>query len=87
VLLLGLLRVGAQSDEPVMLRMCESAPTYIDPAVGSDFSSSMTFANLYNSLIEPKPDGSVGPFVAESWEVSDNAMAFTFKIRPGIYFH
>ena len=87
LLVFGLVGAAAESDEPVMLRMCESAPTYIDPAVGSDFSSSMAFANLYDSLIEPKPDGSIGPFVAESWEVSDDAMTFTFKIRPGIYFH
>ena len=49
------------------LRVAFAWPTYIDPAVGSDFSSSSAFVNLYDTLVYPTPDGGVKANVAESW--------------------
>ena len=51
------------------LRVTFSWPTYIDPAVGSDFSSSSSLCNLYDTLVFPTTAGGVEPHVAESWEV------------------
>jgi len=34
-----------------------SWPTYIDPAVGSDFSSSTALVNLYDTLVYPDRKG------------------------------
>jgi peptide/nickel transport system substrate-binding protein len=62
-------------------------PTYIDPAVGSDFSSSTALTQLYDPLVWPLPNGSVKPWVAESWSVSEDGLVWTFKIRKGIKFH
>ena len=42
-----------QSEEKRLLRIGFSWPTYIDPAVGSDYSSSTAFTNLYDPLIFP----------------------------------
>jgi len=55
--------------------------------VGSDYSSSTSFTNLYDPLVFPTPDGYVKPWVAESWNVSDDGLVWTFKIRKGIKFH
>ena len=74
-------------DEPTVLRVTFSWPTFIDPAVGNDFSSSSALANLYDSLVFPNPDGTVSPWLAESWETSDDGLTWTFHLRQGVLFH
>ena len=80
--------VGALAEEAQrQLRVTFSWPTYIDPAVGSDFSSSSSFVNLYDTLVYPTPDGDAKPHVAERWEASDDGLTWTFYLREGVKFH
>jgi peptide/nickel transport system substrate-binding protein len=69
------------------LRVTFSWPTYIDPAVGSDFSSSSSLCNLYDTLVFPTTEGGVVPHVAESWETSADGLTWTFNLKQGIKFH
>jgi peptide/nickel transport system substrate-binding protein len=69
------------------LRVTFAWPTYIDPAVGSDYSSSSSFVNLYDTLVYPTPDGDIKPHVAESWDVSEDGLTWTFYLRKGVKFH
>jgi peptide/nickel transport system substrate-binding protein len=69
------------------LRATFAWPTYIDPAVGSDFSSSSAFVNLYDTLVYPTADGDVIPHLAESWDASADGLTWTFKLRKGVKFH
>ncbi len=69
------------------LRVTFAWPTYIDPAVGSDFSSSSAFVNLYDTLVYPTPDGSVKANVAERWETSGDGLTWTFYLRDDVKFH
>jgi peptide/nickel transport system substrate-binding protein len=69
------------------LNVSFSWPTYIDPAVGSDFSSTSSLANLYDSLVFPNTEGGVDPHLAESWDVSDDGLTWTFKLEEGVKFH
>jgi len=62
-------------------------PTYIDPAVGSDFSSTSSLCNLYDTLVFPNTAGGVDPQLAESWEVSDDGLTWTFYLKQGVKFH
>ncbi len=73
--------------EPVPLRVTFSWPNFIDPAVGNDFSSSTSLANIYDTLIFPNAEGGVDPWLAESWSVSDDALTYTFNLRQGVKFH
>ena len=47
--------------------------------------------NIYDCLvsIEVKDDGSseIVPALAESWEISDDALTYTFHLREGVTFH
>jgi peptide/nickel transport system substrate-binding protein len=69
------------------LNVTFSWPTYIDPAVGSDFSSSSSLCNLYDTLVFPTTEGGVEPHVAESWETSADGLTWTFHLRKGVKFH
>jgi peptide/nickel transport system substrate-binding protein len=43
---------------------------------------------LYDSLLRVDPtDGSLKAGLAESWQVSDDARTFTFRLRPGVRWH
>lgn len=41
-------------------------------------------ANCYDSLIEYDCENTIQPALAESWEVSDDGLTWTFKIRQGV---
>jgi len=75
------------ADGDRVLRVSFSWPTYIDPAVGSDFSSSSSFVNLYDTLVYPDVDGSPLPHVARSWETSEDGLVWTFHLRDDVLFH
>lgn len=69
------------------LRATFAWPTYLDPAVGSDFSSSSSFVNLYDTLIYPTSTGDIVPHLAESWDASADGMTWTFYLKKGVKFH
>lgn len=70
-----------------ILRTCAAWPTYIDPAVGSDTSSSTALVNLYDSLFYPDENGKPQSHLAESWESSEDGLTRTFYLRKGVKFH
>lgn len=74
-------------DEEMIVRWDEDWPTYMDPAVGSDFSDCMAIINLYDSLVFPNEDGTVRPHLATDWEVSEDGLTYTFNLRDDVKFH
>ncbi len=69
------------------LRMGISGTPDLDPAIASTNSSTTAVASLYDGLVFPAADGSVEPRLAESWEVSDDGLTYTFKLKQGVKFH
>ncbi|KKL59268.1 hypothetical protein LCGC14_2217040, partial [marine sediment metagenome] len=82
-----LVSLGVAGAAERSLRTNWSWPTYIDPAVGSDFSSSTALVNLYDSLVYPDMEGNAQPHVARSWDTSADALTWTFHLREGVKFH
>lgn len=80
---------ASASDGPreSILRASFSWPNFIDPAVGNDFSSSTSIANLYDSLVFPNADGTVSPWLATGWEASDDGLTWTVTLRDDVTFH
>src|SRR5215207_8093379 len=67
----------------------EGSPEGFDPALytaGTTFNASSR--PVYNRLVEfERGTTNITPGLAESWEVSDDAKTYTFKLRPGVKFH
>lgn len=70
-----------------VLRVTFSWPDHIDPAIGNDYAGSTSLANLYDTLVFPNKDGGVDPWLATSWDVSQDGLTYTFHLRQDVKFH
>ncbi|MBU2983437.1 ABC transporter substrate-binding protein [Lentibacter algarum] len=86
-LLLGALGASAQAQS--LVYCSEGSPEGFDPALytaGTTFDASSH--PLYNRLAEFKVGTTETiPGLAESWEVSEDGLTVTFKLRQGVKFH
>lgn len=57
----------------------------LDPAESFELSAGEVLGNTYDRLLrlDPNDASKVVPDIAESWEVSDDGLNYTFKIREG----
>ncbi len=62
-------------------------PVSLDPALASDGESIRPASQIFETLVNLKPGGTeVVPGLAESWDVSADAKAITFKLHDGVTF-
>ena len=60
----------------------------LDPAEIFEFANAEYAANAYDRLINYDVDNvsKIYPGIAESWDISDDGLSYTFKIRKGVTF-
>ncbi len=78
---------GGAAVSDTTLRIGVSGTPDIDPAVAATNSSTMTMPNIYDGLVIPNAEGGIDPHLAESWEVSEDGLTYTFTLRQGVKFH
>lgn len=88
----------AATSEPVANAACKkvggqlvvfasSDPKSLDPAILSSYDQTLTAPNFVEGLFRLSPDGtSIEPGIAESYEVSEDGLTWTFSLR-GAKFH
>jgi len=65
-----------------------SQPAFIDPFDLQESEGTQVSSNLFDSLVDYDfVTGELVPAAAESWEISEDATVFTFKLREGAKFH
>jgi peptide/nickel transport system substrate-binding protein len=62
-------------------------PDRLDPHLTSAYASFQVLENVYDTLVQPAADLSMEPALAESWEISDDNLTWTFTLRDGVTFH
>lgn len=77
----------AAPKKEMVVRMTQSWPCKIDPAVGWDNASSVAHANIYDTLVMIDVDGSAKPWVAKSWTYDAPSKTYTFTLEKGVKFH
>ncbi|MET0773590.1 MAG: peptide ABC transporter substrate-binding protein [Candidatus Limnocylindrales bacterium] len=63
-----------------------SAPLTWDPARAGDAGSAALLAQVWEGLTTWDQDGRLQPALARDWEVSDDGLHLSFRLRPGITF-
>lgn len=58
-----------------------SDPVSFDPQIASDNASKIVVFNCFEGLVKVDKDGKIVPGVAEKWEVSNDGLVYTFRLR------
>ncbi len=80
-------RVGAQDGEPkyggsIAMSLADDDVTTFDPIIPFDNMAIWTMLLIYDQVIRVGPDGlSLEPGLAETWDVSDDGLTYTFNLR------
>lgn len=89
VALMGLAYGSTAFAQDTLVYCSEGSPEGFDPALytaGTTFDASSK--QIYNRLVEFERGTTViGPALAESYEVSEDGLVYTFKLRAGVKFH
>jgi peptide/nickel transport system substrate-binding protein len=79
---------GGGGDENTLVFGTAADPTALDGALVSDGESIRILYQMTEGLTGLKPGTSeIIPKLAESWETSDDGLAWTFNLRDGVTFH
>ncbi|MCC6943827.1 MAG: hypothetical protein IT335_04570 [Thermomicrobiales bacterium] len=79
-------RASAQTIDSVTIGMTQDI-TFPDPVVSVALNDLSTlWINIYDTLIMRDAEGSLGPWLAESWETV-SPTEWTFSLRSGVTFH
>ena len=71
------------SDQSIIFAL-NSIPESIDPGLTSETYASPILYNAFEGLITYDSDNNIIPGNAESWDVSDDGLVYTFHIREGL---
>ena len=62
-------------------------PDQLDPQVTSAYVSFQVLENVFDTLVEPDENLEMVPSLAESWDISDDGLTYTFTLRDGVKWH
>ncbi len=64
------------------------APRYLNPLLSDPNPVDRELVSLiFDGLVQRDANGRLVPALAESWEVSEDGLTVTFKLRPGVTWH
>ncbi|MCL2126199.1 MAG: ABC transporter substrate-binding protein [Oscillospiraceae bacterium] len=75
------------AEEVVFYGVCTFEETWWDPALYMGLNDANLASAIFENLVKLQADGSVTPWLAESWDVSADGLAYTFHLRKGVQWH
>ncbi len=76
----------SKSGDKVFTRIWSDPPT-LDPHLTGDTTSSAVVVEIFGGLVSFDTSLNLIPDIAESWNISEDAKTYTFKIRKNAVFH
>ena len=77
--------VATTKDDKTTLNIwMSSEPAHIDPALNSSVDGGCLAVNSFEGLMRYNSDGELEPACAESYEVSEDGLTYTFTMREGL---
>ena len=59
----------------------------LDPAFAKDLADIWATNQLFNGLVQMDDSLNIQPSIATQWNISEDALNYTFTIRPDVEFH
>ncbi|MEM9011321.1 MAG: ABC transporter substrate-binding protein [Pseudomonadota bacterium] len=85
---LALVASAAQAQRTDITIGMQLEPPHLDPTSAAAAAiDEVVYANIYEGLTRFAEDGAIVPGLAESWEISDDGLIYTFTLRQGVTFH
>ena len=78
---------GDAEDASGRLRLAGSDPVTMDPHIAGDSGSAEFIVEIFSGLLTITPELNIELDLAESFEVSDDGLVYTFTLRDDIFFH
>ena len=80
--------IGTARADTTLVVSIAADPTGLDPEAVLNNTSGFVMATIYDGLIRYKPGTvEVEPSLAQSWDVSADALTYTFHLRKGVKYH
>ena len=90
IIIISFIGCGANSDQNIRkfrYRLATDPPT-LDPIHTTDTSSATIVFRIFEGLVDLDPVTlDIIPSIAESWEISDDGLTYTFHLKKGVKFH
>ena len=80
-------QTDAQSGETVVRMNIGSEPDSLDPWQSAASDTDAMMHNVFEGLCLYNEKGEIIPGLAESWEISEDGLTYTFHLRQGVKFH
>jgi peptide/nickel transport system substrate-binding protein len=78
---------AANAADKALVISIQADPTGFDPEAVLNNTSGFVMATVFDSLVRYKPGTvEVEPGLAESWDISDDGLTYTFHLRQGVKF-
>ena len=80
--------LGRNNEGVSLIRLTmPSEPDSLDPYISTASDTEAVMHNVYEGLVLFDENGSIIPGLAESWEISDDGLEYTFHLRNDVTFH
>ena len=80
--------VSAEETDKTVVRInMESEPDNLDPWLSAASDTEAVFHNVFEGLVLFDETGALIPGLAESWDISDDGLTYTFHLRDDVIFH
>ena len=78
---------SAGGEEQVLIVSINGDPTSFNPDAVTDDNAGTVADNLYSGLLALNNNEEIIPDLAESWEISEDGLTYTFHLRPEVKWH
>ena len=80
-------QTGTVKDTAILASSDEPYRFFAQSKQSCSGADNLVLSNVYDCLLRLEADGSLSPALAESYEVSDDGLEYTFHLRKGVKFH